>query len=465
MLLFAFPFTPSGEKPYKCSFCTKRFGDKSACNSHMRVHTGAERCSCPVCGASFSKRQKLNYHMRKHTGEGLLLCPLCSRSATNSYSLKKHLETHQTVLARLLQGSGVLTRFEDCQRLAILTLHNLAWATARAKTPAQTSSQCPPETPSPGVGDKVEGYKEEVEQIPSCGHEEDSEAGGEDSEDIRTPIEHIEVDVKIEVPDEMDEEVHSPSSDKEINSNLRQFRKVSKLDVSSDPLEISDTHEKEVEDQKDDVKTEVLSYIMSLRIAQFNEAVRCALEKCKIEAAKKEERDRIALLENYPGQSSEMKSEENEMADEAEDVFSFEASEDTESGVGNVASSNTKELNLKIMETAMQKVESEGVQVGSSTLTEEHLMVLARLWRLIIGQTDEQQQCKKETPLAKCWVQEQDTQDSEETDKDAGNPLSDLRIKTEPESELQDTNASKTQDSDEGVMESEPSECEDDNSS
>lgn len=118
-------FVP-GEKPYKCTFCSKCFGDKSACNSHIRVHTGAERCMCHICGASFSKRQKLTYHMRKHTGEGLLHCPLCTKPTTNSYALKKHIETHQQPLMKVLSNLGTTSVMEDYSEITLTALYNLA---------------------------------------------------------------------------------------------------------------------------------------------------------------------------------------------------------------------------------------------------------------------------------------------------------------------------------------------------
>ncbi|XP_042857923.1 zinc finger protein 236-like, partial [Penaeus japonicus] len=114
------------EKPYKCTFCSKCFGDKSACNSHIRVHTGAERCMCHICGASFSKRQKLTYHMRKHTGEGLLHCPLCTKPTTNSYALKKHIETHQQPLMKVLSNLGTTSVMEDYSEITLTALYNLA---------------------------------------------------------------------------------------------------------------------------------------------------------------------------------------------------------------------------------------------------------------------------------------------------------------------------------------------------
>lgn len=437
----------TGEKPYKCSFCSKRFGDKSACNSHMRVHTGAERCTCPECGASFSKRQKLNYHMRKHTGEGLLHCPLCSRLATDSYSLKKHLETHQAVLVRLLQGAGVSGKTEDCQSLALRTLHNLAWVTARAKATAKTASLCPPRTPSPVAGDKVDGIKEEMEEIPSTNCEKDQKAGCEDSEDVRTAIEHIEVNVKVEIPDELDEEVHSPSADEENISKLRQFRQIIKKEDSEDPLQDSD-NQNEVEEPYNDVKPEVLSYIMSLRCAQFNEAVKCALEKYKLEAANQEGEDSTALLESQSEENSGKMNAENEMVEEAEGV---------EEDLSKKANSSEEDLNRKLTEAGMESVASE--QVPGTSLTEEPLVVLARLWRLILGSAEYQEQREEENTFSKCSEEEQDV---EETEKDTGN--SELDNGTQSEPELQDTNTGAQQDSNE-EMESEASGCEENSSS
>lgn len=425
----------------------------------MRVHTGAERCACPECGASFSKRQKLNYHMRKHTGEGLLHCPLCSRLATDSYSLKKHLETHQTVLSRLLQGAGVSGKAEDCQRLALRTLHNLAWVTARAKATSQTLPLAPPRILSPVVGDKVDGIKQEMEEIPSSDCEKDQKAGCEDGEDVRTAIEHIEVNVKVEIPDELDEEVHSPSTNEENLKRLRQVRKVIKKEDLQDPLQ-DNNEQNEVEEECGDVKPEVLSYIMSLRCAQFNEAVKCALEKYKMQVANKEGENSTTQLESQPEENSGETNEENKIA-EAEGVSSCETGEDVESALSKKTNSNEEDPNLKVSEAARESEASE--QAPAPALTEEPLVVLARLWRLIIGLAEVQQQREEGSTNSKCSLKEQDTQDVEENDKDTGN--SELGNGIQPEPELQDTNNSFQQDSNEEVMESEASGCEEDDSS
>ncbi|NWH27553.1 ZSC20 protein, partial [Grus americana] len=47
----------TGERPYPCSECGKRFGDKSRLTVHQRIHTGDRPFPCPTCGKGF--RQKI----------------------------------------------------------------------------------------------------------------------------------------------------------------------------------------------------------------------------------------------------------------------------------------------------------------------------------------------------------------------------------------------------------------------
>lgn len=411
----------TGEKPYKCSFCTKRFGDKSACNSHMRVHTGAERCSCPECGASFSKRQKLNYHMRKHTGEGLLHCPLCTRPATNSYSHKKHLETHQSVLGRLLQGAEMLGQAENCQRLAVRTLHNLAWVTARAKASDQAASSHPPRIASPVVKNKVEGYEGETQQMPSSDYEKEQIDDIDDSEDVKSASEHVEIIVKVEPPEDLDEPIHSPCKSEE-SSSLRQFRKVTrKMDILTDPLEVKDLQQNEMIQQCDEVKTEVLSYIMNLRCTQFNEAV----EKWKLEAAIKDEDS----VPNETGKHSWKNNEEK--TEEINGVPVCEEVEATKSDLRKNTSNRDDDIDIKTLtDDNTLNIAWEQMKECSYTLMEEPMVVLARLWQLIIEPQEGLQHCERITELSRCWLREQDFH--AEANKDTSRSVLDLRMPSEP---------------------------------
>ena len=84
----------TGEKPFVCLDCRKKFINSNHLNVHRRIHTGEKPFVCPDCDKKFTQLGNLKQHRRIHTDEKPLVCPDCDKKFSNKSRLNRHFKIH-----------------------------------------------------------------------------------------------------------------------------------------------------------------------------------------------------------------------------------------------------------------------------------------------------------------------------------------------------------------------------------
>ncbi|GIY07650.1 CCHC-type domain-containing protein [Caerostris darwini] len=84
----------TGEEPYECQVCKRKFTLQSRLKRHSIVHSDKKPFVCTLCNKGFARSDSLKEHYLSHTGEKIHECSHCQKKFTHSSHLKRHIAIH-----------------------------------------------------------------------------------------------------------------------------------------------------------------------------------------------------------------------------------------------------------------------------------------------------------------------------------------------------------------------------------
>ncbi|XP_055636611.1 testis-specific zinc finger protein topi isoform X2 [Toxorhynchites rutilus septentrionalis] len=103
----------TGERPYHCTLCDKRFLTGSVYYQHRLIHRGERRYGCDECEKRFYRADALKNHQRIHTGEKPFACTHCPKMFRQRGDRDKHIRVKHTMIRSVDQGTTLTNRKKE----------------------------------------------------------------------------------------------------------------------------------------------------------------------------------------------------------------------------------------------------------------------------------------------------------------------------------------------------------------
>ncbi|KAL3216798.1 hypothetical protein MRX96_032809 [Rhipicephalus microplus] len=103
-----------------CIMCERSFAKEQHLVKHMEAHA-TKKNECPTCNLRCTSTNQLEIHMRTHTGERPYACSLCPRRFAKQVNLKRHMQIHtkvkfecQVCLKNYISDKTLQSHYQNC---------------------------------------------------------------------------------------------------------------------------------------------------------------------------------------------------------------------------------------------------------------------------------------------------------------------------------------------------------------